>query len=282
MNPLPQEIVPSDDALPEKDCKSKNASMLRAVAEAMGELRESVVFLGGTVLPHLLTDELSHFVRYAKDVDFIIDFDNKNDLFEFEDALWEQGFKKIKNGAVCRWLLGRIKIDAIPGDPEVFTFNNQWCGEAMHYSQRIDIGDGLWVNTISAAYYLGTKLNAFDVRGFGDFSKSKDIFDILLVFAGHETIEAEIEHRTSPVFKAFLSEKLHEIREGSEDFSKVAARGFRTEAVLRRHMPEAVSRIKKAIALTSAKKIGKDIVKTSFLRLCSDKFSKKGIDDETR
>jgi hypothetical protein len=150
--------------------------------------------------------------------------------------------------------LGRIKVDALPADPEVLTFNNQWCGEAMRYSQRIDIGGGLRVNGISAAYYLGTKLNAFDRRGFGNFSESKDIFDMLLIFAGHETIEMEIERRTSPIFKGFLWEKLDKIRSGSKNFSEVAARGFQTDTVLKRHIPEAISRIKKVIDLTSAHK----------------------------
>jgi hypothetical protein len=251
LNPLSQEIVYSGDASPANDARSKNVSMLHAVAEAMGDIRESVVFLGGTVIPHLLTDELSRFVRPAKDVDFIIDFSNKEDLLNFEDALWERGFKKVSNGAVCSWILGRIRVDALPGDPEVLTFNNQWCGEAMHYSQRIHIGDDLRVNAISAPYYLGTKLNAFDRRGFGNFSDSKDIFDILLIFAGHEAIEMEIEHRTSRVFKAFLWEKLERIRTGSDNFSRIAAREFKPEAVLKRHLPEAVARIQKVIDLTS-------------------------------
>lgn len=254
-NPLSQDIAPSGEAPAQKDDKdplSKSLWMLRSVAEAMGEISESVVFLGGTVIPHLLTDELSHFVRYAKDVDFIIDFGRKEDLLEFEDALWERGFKKVSNGAVSGWVLGRIKVDALPADPEVLTFNNQWCSEAMHYSKRIDIGGGLCVNAISAAYYLGTKLNAFDRRGFGRFADSKDIFDMLLIFAGHESIGTEIEKRTTPVFKAFLWEKLDRIRTGSENFSKVAARGFLTDAVLKTHLPLAVSRMKDVIDFTSA------------------------------
>ncbi|HMS82457.1 MAG TPA: hypothetical protein PKD12_02255 [Nitrospira sp.] len=225
--------------------------MLRTVAEAMGDLRESVVFLGGTVLPHLLMEELARFVRSAKDVDFIIDFSQKEDLLNFEDSLWEKGFQKVRNGAVSSWVFGRIRVDALPGDPEVLTFNNQWCREAMQYSHRIHIGDDLHVNVISAPYYLGVKFSAFERRGFGNFSGSKDIFDILLIFAGHETIETEIEHRTSPTFKAFLREKLNGFRIGSEEFSNIAALGFRTDAVLNGYLPKAIVRIQKVIDLTS-------------------------------
>ncbi len=238
----------------EKDFKPINQSKLREVAEGMGEVRESVVFLGGVVLPYLLTEDLSHYVRYAKDVDFIVDFDNKADLFAFEDALFERGFKKLSTGAVSQWLLGRIKVEALPADPEVFTFNNQWCAEAMHHAERIDIGEGLCVNTISAPYYLGTKLNAFDRRGFGNFSKSKDVFDMLLIFAGHEGIEEEIVRHTSKVFRTFFWEKMTKIREDSDNFSNVAARGFESEAVLKKYLPLAVSRIHKAIDLTAPKK----------------------------
>lgn len=242
------------DASLEKDYKPINQSKLREVAEAMGPLRNSVVFLGGVVLPYFLTEELSHYVRYAKDVDFIIDFDDKSDLFAFEDALFERGFKKVSTGAVSQWLLGRIKVEALPADPEVFTFNNQWCAEAMQYAKWIDIGDGLRVNAISAPYYLGTKLNAFDRRGFGRFSTSKDIFDILLIFAGHEAIVSEIADQTTAVFRAFFCEKLSKIRDESDNFSMVAARGFESEAVLKSVLPMAVSRMNQAIALTTPKK----------------------------
>lgn len=234
------------------DVRTDSAAMLGAVAEAMGDLRERVVFLGGTVLPHLLSSRLSDKVRYAKDVDCIADFERKADLFEFEDALWERGFTKITNGAVCQWLLGRVRVDILPADPEVLTFNNQWCGEAMRYARRIDIGADICVNAISAAYYLGTKLNAFDRRGFGNHSKSKDIFDILLIFAGCETIEEEIRHRTSASFKAFLWEKLERIRQESEDFSKVAARGFESDRALQAYLPDAVVGMRRAIAITGA------------------------------
>jgi len=227
--------------------------MLRDVAEAMGPARDAAVFLGGVVLPYLLIEELSHHVRYAKDVDFIIDFDEKKDLFEFEDTLFERGFRKVSTGAVSQWLLGRIKVEALPADPKVFTFNNQWCSEAMRFAQRIDLGGGLHVNTISAPYYLGTKLNAFDRRGYGNFSKSKDIFDILLIFAGHEGIASEITKQTSPEFRAFLWAKLDNIRVQSEDFGKVAARGFENVADLKGHLPAAISMIREVIALTAPK-----------------------------
>lgn len=229
--------------------------MLRTVAEAMGDLRESVVFLGGTVLPYFLSDELSRYVRPAKDVDFIIDFDRKADLWAFEDALWDRGFKKASNGAVCLWLLERIKVDALPGDPDTKTFNNQWCGEGMRYAERIDIGGGLRVNAVSAPYYLGTKLNAFDKRGYGKFTISKDIFDLLLVFAGHRNIETAIQNRTSPAFKAYLREKLEWLREGTENFSKIAALGFESDRALSRHLPEAVSRLRAAQSILANKGI---------------------------
>ncbi len=245
--------VTKNSPLEQADFKEKSVAMLREVAEAMGPARESVVFLGGGVLPFLLTDTLSHYVRYAKDIDFIIDFDEKEDLFLFEDALWEGGFKKVSNGAVTQWLLGRIKVDALPADPEVLTFNNQWCAEAMRYAQRIDIGGGLRVNTISAPYYLGTKLNAFDRRGYGRFATSKDIYDLLLIFAGHEAVEGEIEKQTSTVFKAFLWEKLRKLEDESAHFSNIAARGFLHDTVLKRHLPEAVSRIKNVISLCAPK-----------------------------
>jgi len=233
-----------------KNYYALSTSTLRRVAKAMGPLKESVVFLGGTVVPFFLSDAMSPYVRYAKDVDFIIDFDDKNDLFLFEDALWDCGFKKFQNGAVSRWMLERIVIDAIPADPEVLTFNNQWCAEAMRYAERIDIGEGLMVNAISAPYYLGTKLNAFERRGRGRFEVSKDIYDMLLIFSGRPSIEMEIKKKTSARFKRFLFEELGKIAADSADFANIASRGFRDDPILQRQLPEAIAGIKRVIAFT--------------------------------
>ncbi len=52
-----------------------NLPHLRAIADALGELREQVVFLGGAVVGLLLSDPLAESVRSTYDVDAVVDLD---------------------------------------------------------------------------------------------------------------------------------------------------------------------------------------------------------------
>lgn len=49
-----------------------NLPQLRQIAEALGELREQVVFVGGAVAGLLVTDPLADPVRATRDVDAVV------------------------------------------------------------------------------------------------------------------------------------------------------------------------------------------------------------------
>ena len=50
-----------------------NLPLLRRIAEALGDLREQVVFVGGSVAGLLLTDPLAEAVRATTDVDAVVE-----------------------------------------------------------------------------------------------------------------------------------------------------------------------------------------------------------------
>lgn len=49
-----------------------NLPDLRRIAEALGDLREQVVFVGGAVAGLLITDPLADSVRATRDVDAVV------------------------------------------------------------------------------------------------------------------------------------------------------------------------------------------------------------------
>lgn len=51
---------------------TSNLPHLRQVAEALGDLREQVVFIGGAVAGLLVTDPLADCVRATRDVDAVV------------------------------------------------------------------------------------------------------------------------------------------------------------------------------------------------------------------
>ncbi len=223
--------------------------MLRHVATHMGPLTQDVVFLGGTVLPLLLSSNISDYVRFSKDVDFIIDFETKDEIYAFEDALWDCGFKKRGTGAVCRWALDDIKIDVLPADPDILNFNNTWCGEAMHNPQRIQLETDLVIKAISAPCYLAVKFDAFRLRGNRDYTRSFDIYDVLLIMAGHSTIKKEMCEEASDTLRDFLKIELKKVLDQSQRLIPLVSYFSQDKQLGKNLIPEAMSQIEKIVSI---------------------------------
>lgn len=234
-----------------KSCNASDANIavLRSVVARMGTNRKKVVFLGGAIIPLLLTQKVVLDIRLSKDVDFISNFASKKDVYAFEDKLWEQGFKNKSTGAVCRWVIDDITIDNIPADPDILGINNQWCLEAFHQAKKVDIGEGIIINIIPAPCFLGVKLNAFYRRANDDYVKSYDIYDIILVTAGRPEIEREILEQASPELKAYLSSELKKLLNKTNDLLELAPQYFQSSQALKQLFPKVVSRIKRIITI---------------------------------
>ena len=79
-----------------------NLPDLRRIAEALGELREQVVFVGGSVAGLLVTDPLAHSVRATRDVDAVVDA-NRVMFHRIEKALVRLGFTRdASSEVICR------------------------------------------------------------------------------------------------------------------------------------------------------------------------------------
>lgn len=187
-----------------QDYREYNLSCLKRVAEKIAPLREEVVFVGGTTLPFLLTRPVDLNLRKSKDVDLLTDCASKQDIYAFEDRLWDLGFKKRETGVICRWALEEIALDVLPADPDILGFNNRWCYEAMRDPLHVDLGKGLVIRIINAPCFLGIKFNAFYKRGNDDYVGSRDIYDMLVLFAGRPEIQSDILESASPALKSFL------------------------------------------------------------------------------
>jgi len=226
-----------------------NRGMLRLVAKTMGPLIKEVVFLGGTVLPFLLSSRFRQYVRIAKDVDCIVDLDSKQEIYLFEDELRERGFTKRRNGAVCQWTFQGVNIDVLPADPEILSFNNRWCREAMEYAQPITLEEDLTINAISPAYFLAVKFDAFYQRGRGYYLTSPDMYDVVLLMAGQPDIVVDVRDRTSEALKQYFSHELQKLLDHSDNLSQLIPTLFPENRDVQRQLPLVVSGIREIISM---------------------------------
>lgn len=171
-----------------------NLRHLRRIADALGDLRETFVFIGGAVAGLLLTDPLAGGVRPTRDVDAVVDA-GRSTFLRIEAAIRARGFTPdTDSGVICRWVhrdSGTL-FDLMPIDPEVLGFSNRWYPYAVETAQPVDLGAGLTIRLASAVAFVATKLEAFADRGAGDILGSHDLEDILTVVDGRAELGAEL------------------------------------------------------------------------------------------
>jgi hypothetical protein len=171
-----------------------NLPYLRQIAEALGDLREQVVFVGGAVAGLLVTDPLADSVRATRDVDAVVNA-NRAMFHHIEAAVAQRGFvRDTQSGVICRWIHkdSGVLFDLMPVQPEVLGFSNRWYPYAVETAEPVELSPGLTIRLISAVGFVATKLEAFAGRGAGDFLTSHDIEDVLNVVDGRADLSNEI------------------------------------------------------------------------------------------
>ena len=128
-----------------------NLPALRQVAEALGDLREQVVFVGGAVAGLLVTDPLADSVRATRDVDAVVN--SSRALFHrIEAAVAERGFARdIGSDVICRWVhkASGVLFDLMPVQPDVLGFSNRWYAYAVESARPADLGSGITIRLVS-------------------------------------------------------------------------------------------------------------------------------------
>lgn len=171
-----------------------NLPALRSIADALGELREQVVFVGGAVAGLLLTDPLANPVRATRDVDAVVSADRAR-FHRIEKQLAERGFARdMTSDLICRWVHSAtgVPFDLMPVQPEVLGFSNRWYPYAVETAVAVNLGEDVTVRMVSAVAFVATKLVAYAGRGGGDFISSHDLEDVLNIVDGREELISEL------------------------------------------------------------------------------------------
>ncbi|MEE5090011.1 hypothetical protein V2H26_08010 [Xanthomonas euvesicatoria] len=175
-----------------------NLPHLLVIADALGELCDQVVFLGGAVVGLLVSDPLAESVRATYDVDAVVNLDWAR-FRGIEARVESQGFaREMRSGVVCRWVhqASGVLFDLMPVDAGVLGFSNRWYAHAVETAQVVALSDRLSIRLVTATAFVATKLEAFVTRGNRDFLSSHDLEDVLNVVDGRTELVEEfaVEH----------------------------------------------------------------------------------------
>ena len=179
------------------------------VAEALGDLRERVVFIGGAIAPLLQTHPPFPRARPTKDVDAVTATTSYGDIEVLDEALRAKEFRtplrpnagESREGRtqthVHKWLTaGGIEFDLIPSGVHLGGSGNIWDRYAVELCHAVEIRTGLWIKHATAPAFVAMKWAAHHDRGKDDPINSTDLEDILALIASRPTLVDEL--RQSP------------------------------------------------------------------------------------
>lgn len=166
---------------------------IRLVLEAFGDDTAAFVFIGGCTLG-LYARPSGAPLRATKDVDCISTL-TPWVLQEKKLAdMCTRGLLTPDADIQCRYRIRGTEVDVDILSPQGFNVGgvNPWFVRAAQYAKLYDAGDGRTVNAVTPAYFLATKLVAFEDRG-PDPQSSKDLEDIVTLVVEVNDLVAQVD-----------------------------------------------------------------------------------------
>jgi predicted nucleotidyltransferase len=183
-----------------------NIVRIKAVANALNDLNEKVVFVGGATIS-LYPDRPVLEVRPTDDIDVIIEILNYIDRTKLEEKLRSIGFSHdIESGIICRYKIQGISVDIMPTNDPSIGFTNMWYPEGFEKAVDCEIDERSIIKILSAPYFIATKLEAHKGRGKNDGRTSQDFEDIIYVLENRESIWDEMDNSDKSVKKYLRTE----------------------------------------------------------------------------
>jgi hypothetical protein len=188
-----------------------NLAILELVAQALGPVCDSVVFVGGCATGLLLTQERPDRIRITEDVDIVAQALTARDYHAIEAQVRARGFGNDMrpDAPICRWIYKNITLDLMPTVKDILGFANRWYPLALQTATPVKLPGGVTIRLITAPVFIATKLEAFKDRGNNatgkpDYLGSHDLEDIITVADRRPELLAECQ-ASAPELRAYLA-----------------------------------------------------------------------------
>ena len=183
-----------------------NITRIKAVANALQKALQTTVFVGGATVS-LYYDRPVRLIRPTDDVDVLIEIANHSERLKVEAALIEVGFiNDIESDVICRYLIEGITVDIMPTEVEILGFSNRWYPDGFKNAINCQLDDMMSISILTAAFFIGTKLEAFNNRGKNDGRTSSDFEDIISIFENRSVIWQELNDAPEPLRSYIIEE----------------------------------------------------------------------------
>jgi predicted nucleotidyltransferase len=183
-----------------------NIVRIKAVYNALGELKDKVVFVGGATVA-LYADRKTYELRPTDDVDILVEIYTKKEYAELEELLRQKGFQNDTTAKfVGRYKLPGIIVDVMPINEDVLGFSNKWYQEGFTNATDCVIDERCTVKIFTAPYFIASKLEAFKSRGNNDGRTSSDFEDLVYLMENRSTLWGEMKESSALLYKYLKKE----------------------------------------------------------------------------
>lgn len=169
-----------------------NIQAVQVVAQGLQELRDQVIFVGGSVISLYANDPAAGMPRPTSDIDLVVVVSSYAAYERLEARLRALGFQHApEDGVICRFRFRGVLVDVMPTDVPAIGPTNRWYLPGMAHAVQYALPDGSMIKILAAPHFLATKLEAYSSRG-GDMRTSKDFEDIVFLLDSRVGLMEEI------------------------------------------------------------------------------------------
>jgi len=117
-----------------------NKQIIQRIANALGELNNEVIFVGGATVSLYINDEAAEDVRPTKDIDISVSVATINELENIREKLTSKGFlQSAELDVICRFKFEDILVDVMNTNPISWAPANYWFKKGFENMQEIQI-----------------------------------------------------------------------------------------------------------------------------------------------
>lgn len=158
-----------------------NNAIIERVANALGELNEKVIYVGGATVSLYINDPAADDVRPTKDVDISIKVASFVELEDIREQLTDKGFIQSSDlDVICRFRLEDILVDVMATKPIAWAPANPWFEKGFEKLEKTKVND-ITIQIMPLTFFLASKFTAFHDRGGNDPRFSHDLEDIIYI-----------------------------------------------------------------------------------------------------
>jgi predicted nucleotidyltransferase len=162
----------------------RNIVRIQVIARALAELKQKIVFVGGSVVDLYCNDPARGEVRPTDDIDVVVELINKGSHADLEEKLRQIGFQHdIESSVICRYKYHDIVVDVMPTDGNILGFTNRWYKDGVSNAIDLSLNEQTTIQVFPVTYFLASKIEALKaIRHGSDYRLNSDFEDIIYIF----------------------------------------------------------------------------------------------------